>query len=80
MSDTNTTPQPGEIWRYTSPLIGDRTGVVDATGRATMIDGDNNIPRDARPVELIGYTVGFVALRGFGPESDAVLAEAGDPQ
>ena len=64
------TPRPGEIWRYECPMIGDRVGVVGATGRATMIDGDNRIPVDARPVELIGYTAGFVALRGFGPEGD----------
>lgn len=56
------TPRPGDIWRYTIPAVGDRVGVVGATGRATMIDGDNNIPRDARPVELIGYRAWCVDL------------------
>ena len=63
-------PRPGEIWRYECPLIGDRVGVVGATGRATVIDGDNAIPKTARPVELIGYTAGYVELRGFGLEGD----------
>lgn len=56
------TPRPGEIWRYECPMIGDRIGVVDATGRATVIDGDNDIPKTARPVELIGYTARYDAL------------------
>ncbi|WP_448222419.1 hypothetical protein [Gordonia iterans] len=55
-------PRPGEIWRYECPMIGDRVGVVGAAGRATMIDGDNNIPRDARPVDLIGYRAWCVDL------------------
>ncbi len=53
-------PRPREIWRYTCPVIGDRVGVLDAVGRATVIDGDNHLPADADPTELVGYTREYV--------------------
>ena len=64
------TPQPGEIWRYTIPAVGDRVGVVGAAGRATVIDGDNGVPKTARPVELIGYAARYVDQLRAEPEGD----------